>query len=632
MGVLRRCCLAFLVALLPTVTQAGVFNADPPPMPLPDPSALSASVPGSPCTPDTPYEQALWSRFNNYGGACKRIHFRFGPLNIKAGQMDAVIQPVTIEKPAYSGYLVRFKPDLANVDGTIPDITQVHLHHGTWLNAYPSYGSGPFFAAGEEKTIANFPLGYGMHVGATDTWLLLYMVHNQTAVPKVEYVTYDVDFIADSDPVASTITPVKPIWLDVQKNAISSGAPNRSSYPVFNVQRGFGHVDPDTGLHVCSWPAENCARFDSFGQATPQQGKDLNGAVAGADWTVPQGLDGTIVGLGGHLHPGGVRDEVSVVRNGVSKLVFKSEALPWSRTDPSQVGGPRNTWDFSMTVTGAPLDWKLKIKRGDVIRLNAVYDNTDASWYENMGIVVAYVAPTDPVVARAGVDVFDQNVDIQDGVPKMDELVPPGATQPSCTPDLAGHLDTGGKTVYTLCDRGAITHGHLAEASTFGGCPSTGCGVFDDDKAGPATETIVASGFTYTNAGLGAVGTAGIPQVKVNQPLRFVNADTGADVWHTFTLCSESTASWCDGATGLDYPLASGGNGTAGGDPNDFDSAEVGYGAIWSSAKGQVPGSDFPQNTVGDGAYWDFTPSQTGVYQFFCRVHPSMRGVFQVVP
>ncbi len=44
-------------------------------------------------------------------------------------------------------------------DGSVPPIEQVHLHHGTWLSA-SDYGRGPFFAAGEEKTVAPFPTGY----------------------------------------------------------------------------------------------------------------------------------------------------------------------------------------------------------------------------------------------------------------------------------------------------------------------------------------------------------------------------------------------------------------------------------------------------------------------------------------
>jgi len=32
-----------------------------------------------------------------------------------------------------------------------------------------------------------------------------------------------------------------------------------------------------------------------------------------------------------------------------------------------------------------------------------------------------------------------------------------------------------------------------------------------------------------------------------------------------------------------------------------------------------------------NGVAWTFTPTRDGVYTFFCRVHPGMRGAFKVV-
>ena len=37
------------------------------------------------------------------------------------------------------------------------------------------------------------------------------------------------------------------------------------------------------------------------------------------------------------------------------------------------------------------------------------------------------------------------------------------------------------------------------------------------------------------------------------------------------------------------------------------------------------------EEAVQDGLYWDFTPTRTGTYTFFCRIHPSMRGAIRVV-
>ncbi|MGH2725420.1 MAG: hypothetical protein ACRDKS_00425, partial [Actinomycetota bacterium] len=417
------------------------------PHPLPEPAFLP-SVPAGECTATNEYETKLWK---GYGEACKRLHFVFGPIIAKPGQNDVLIEPVTIQKPAYDGYIVRFRPDLVDATGKPPSIEEIHLHHATWLNVYPQYGSGPFFAAGEEKTIATFPPGYGMHVGATDTWLLLYMVHNAIQTPRPVWITYDVDFIAESDADALDIKPVVPIWLDVQRKPIAPGATDTSGNPVFNVQRGFGATDTSlfgdasigagSGRFVCAWPKQNCARHDVYGGVTPQQGVPIS--IGGADWKVPKEFAGTLIGIGGHMHPGGIRDEVSLVREGVEKPIFFSEAVPWEHQDQNGNGKVEagtydelDSWDFSMSVTGSTLGWKVKVKENDVIRLNALYDTANSSWYENMGIVVAMLSPDETEVedeyhGGPGIDVFG-DVILDDGLPILGTEVP-GWPTPSCT-------------------------------------------------------------------------------------------------------------------------------------------------------------------------------------------------------
>ena len=442
---------------------------------VPDPAFIE-QIPGGPCEPDNPYEKAGWSKSASAqaGDKCKRIKFSYGPITVKPGQNDVLLGPVTIEKPAYDGLITRFEPDLVDETGKAPPVDVVHLHHATWLNGGSSYGNGPFFAAGEEKTILPFPKGYGMRVGGDDVWLLLYMVHSELVQPKEVWITYEIDFVAEADAEDIGIVPAKPIWLDVQGQQIHKDAPDTSGNPVFNVQKGFGHYDHEFGQQVCTWPKENCARHDVYGGVTPQQGKKI--PIGGADWKVTEDMAGTIVTMGGHLHPGGIRDEVSLVRDGKEVPIHLSDAIYWDRKfvkveeegnfgtrDTDRGGGPMNSWDFSMTGTGAFLDWKVKIEKGDILRLNATYDSENASWYENMGIVMAWVAPKDPHKPE-GIDVFEDDVKIDPGVPTIATKTP-GYRPLTCKPDLEGPKKT-------LCLRGQVTHGHLQESSNFGGCRS----------------------------------------------------------------------------------------------------------------------------------------------------------------
>ncbi len=167
------------------------------------------------------------------------------------------------------GYITRFEPNLVTPEGEVPPTEQVHLHHGTWLSQ-PDYGSGPFFAAGEEKTVAPFPKGYGMPVKATDQWLLLYMVHSAVQEPMNLYITYDIDFVPQADAEELGLKPAYPVWLDVRP----------SGYPVFNTQRDYGGKDGK-----CTWPKEECAGFDPWGKQIIGQGEPGNGI--GEDFTLP---------------------------------------------------------------------------------------------------------------------------------------------------------------------------------------------------------------------------------------------------------------------------------------------------------------------------------------------------------
>src|SRR5207237_111197 len=104
----------------------------------------------------------------------QHLHFRYGPLSVAPGQNLILLGPVTIEKPAYDGYVVGFRPNLIRADGTVPGIDVVHLHHAVWLNASSgdssNGGTEKFFASGEEKTNLQLPPGYGYPVKGTDGW------------------------------------------------------------------------------------------------------------------------------------------------------------------------------------------------------------------------------------------------------------------------------------------------------------------------------------------------------------------------------------------------------------------------------------------------------------------------------
>jgi hypothetical protein len=285
----------------------------------------------------------------------------------------------------------------------------------------------------------------------------------------------------------------------------------------------------------------------------PDEAVDPYGGGAPANqWTVPE--DGALIGAAGHVHPGGLWTDLELVRGERSARIFRSEAKYF---DPN---GPVS-WDMAMTRT--PMSWRVGIRAGDRLRLSATYETKRASWYESMGIDLTWVS-----WGERGPNPFREEV----------------------------------------ATRGPVTHGHLPEASNYGGEPQ---GLADprelpdgrtlDDRVG-----IV--GFQYLPGGFGlAAGMSNPPVVARGSSIRFGSPDAAlAGTMHSVTACKPP----CNGSTGISYPLANG--------PVDFDSGNLGYGPTGLTA-------------AANRAEWSTPPDlEPGTYTYFCRIHPFMRGAFRV--
>ena len=156
----------------------------------------------------------------------QHLHYEYGPIDIAPGQNNIEARSTT-NKPKVPGYITRFKPNLVySYSHKVPRVDVIHLHHGVWI-----VNGGPTFAAGEEKTTAQLPRGYGYHYNKSDSWIMNYMLHNLTPEPTKVSITYDIDFVPDTAPAAKDIVPAHPLWMDV------AGV---SAYPVFDAYKGQG--------------------------------------------------------------------------------------------------------------------------------------------------------------------------------------------------------------------------------------------------------------------------------------------------------------------------------------------------------------------------------------------------------
>ena len=156
----------------------------------------------------------------------EHLKFRYGPLTIKPGQNTISIDGDDVPRPKRAGWIVGFRPNLEYTNGKIPGVDVIHLHHAVWL-----INGQLTFAAGEEKTNVKLPRPFGWRHKPGDAWVLNHMVHNLLPNRARVYLTYTLDFIPDSSPLARKMQPVKTRWVDVQGG---------SAYPVFDVHRGSG--------------------------------------------------------------------------------------------------------------------------------------------------------------------------------------------------------------------------------------------------------------------------------------------------------------------------------------------------------------------------------------------------------
>lgn len=516
--------------------------------PPPDPSAPSRP---EPCKFDgDEHERRVlqlegWKGpdYERYPGACERLRFAQGPLTIKPGQNDVLIEPITTQAPRRDGYITRFEPNLVFPDGTVPPVEDVHLHHGTWLSDNAIYaegqgfsGLGPFAAAGEEKTIGTAPKGYGFPVEANDQWFLLYMIHSAVQRTMTAYITYDIDFIPEEKANELGIQPAHTMWLDVRN----------SGYPVFNVQRPYGGKDGK-----CTWPTERCADFDPYGQKIVGQGEPGRGH--GTAFKLPEAGEplgpienfqgGTLVGMAGHLHPGGLTDNVELVRDGRSKRIFTSEAIYWDHENPKKPTGPPTSWDLSMTGTALPF-WGIRVEPGDELRISGTYDTQRASTYENMAIAVGAIAPDTPEgqATAPGIDPFEvRRARPKACAGKLGRQVPRCRQKMKLCTDTATRITApvsklralsrrwgmGAKDPVLYCDRGIPTHGHQEANGNHGGPQGNWTA-----QPGGVTSNVTIANFLYLPGDMSTISSSGVPQVKLGTNLRFTNLE-GTAIYHT---------------------------------------------------------------------------------------------------
>ena len=556
--------------------------------------------------PDAPIGWELKRLEAKPPGTEEKQRWWFGPYLVPPGH-DA--NRVDLEIPTQSGMLVSVEPGMRRVnDISEPSHQEAHIHHAHWFALDPgneednyTYGNTEWiFGNGDEETKAEFfersaadPEGpvYGQAVTAGNPQVMIYMLHNKTSQPLHVWIVLDVEFIHGT----------------LEQLGALGG---REYHDVSGVLFGRTFDVP--------------RKPDGDGVYTTTRDHP-RGAI---EWTAT--MDGTIIGTGGHLHPGG---QTVIVENMGSKenpcpddgrgtggtLLLQSDALTRNDVPFSE--------DFQMEVSHPA--WRAPVHKGDRIRITGVYENKNHAWYTAMTHEGLYVDEMQPPVGRCRPYLINQPTPqggrwtrVRKRVVKY-ERRKVRAKRKAARRSAGRGRATRYKKVRVVRTRWVRRKVRGTAIRPWDGIPNRAWGThidrvcgeqFDtlpcdrpmpDRGPGMATDTVTIADFLYLPGDYALSGEAGAPpQVEQGTPMKFVNADQVAGIRHSVTTCR-----WpCNGTYVANYPLADG----------VWDSSTLGYDPI----DGGNP------NPIAE------TPADlpAGRYSYFCRIHPWMRGAFEVVP
>jgi hypothetical protein len=519
-------------------------------------------------------------------GTESNYHFWFGPYTVPPGHD---LNRIDVDVPLANGLVTWVEPHvLRATDMQEPPHQLLHIHHSHWFaldpgnqeDTYFRHNAEWIFGNGDEETRADFELRsaadrhgpiYGQYINPGSPQIMIYMLHNKTSSPQVVYITLRVHFIHGTLDKLNALG--KRPYHDVR------GVLFGRTYDVKRKPHGRGVYES--------------ARDDKRGPI---------------EWTST--VDGTIIGTGGHLHPGGLR---VVVEN------YGSEANPCP-DDGRGYGGTtllasdavfRNaplSEDFQMEVSDPR--WRAPIHKGDRIRISGTYEDKDHAWYEVMTHEGFYIDTSQKPGPGCAPHLLGQS-----------RRPPAGFSLPSITGFGGMHYasntapPTGRKLARGWIDpvEGVVNRRWGEEHDAFCGKRWDGppCERPLPDGAtakGLSALPVHITDFLYLPGDRALTGMPGAPvQVKHGSSLMFINEDAGAGIRHTVTTCA-----WpCNGPYVANYPLADG----------VFDSGILSLGL------------DPVDEQIGAPRLIASTPKTlpVGKYAYFCRIHPWMRGAFEVV-
>ncbi|MHB1262485.1 MAG: cupredoxin domain-containing protein [Thermoplasmatota archaeon] len=580
----------------------------------------AADAPREPPTPHSPSDEPvspmqLFDRLDERPAGIEReVRFLSEPIVIPPGQD---LNRATVQIPVREGFMTAVSPRLFDAStGITPSNQHMHIHHAHWLKPTMDAEDETYaanlawvFGTGEERTQGSLhdraeadPNGprYGIYLQGSQTGappvepqVLIFMLHNKMAEPRTLYVALDVSFVYGS---AEAIAAAKDCPGLMEGEACQAGRQfhnlqGRLWGSTFDVAR---HSEEDGGKGTYVYPID-APESDPTRQSTDALGRMFTAthdatAVAAAGHLHPNGMATVVANLG----PEGSACEADLDGDGLPGVTLlrstKMEEVPeaWPHSEQYQMGATKH-------------GWRAPIREGDRITQFAFYDNGEYASYEAMTFVGLYMDREQAPAARGA----------------------EGCTLENTQASLLPGDPWGGDPVETVVNRDPHA-GH--------GEPSEYCGILDyppcdtempKPERGLAAGVVHIAGFLYTPGDRALSGQAGLPvQVTKGSDLMFINDDVAlGGVRHTVTSCE-----WpCNGRYVANYPNPDG----------IFDSGKMGNtdpidgGGVVTSG-GPLFGAGLSEDT---SPVWtlDTSDLDAGLYAYYCRIHPWMRGSIEVV-
>ncbi|MEE1928183.1 hypothetical protein V1J52_08245 [Streptomyces sp. TRM 70351] len=285
---------------------------------------------------------------------------RYGPYTIPASDPNAPgghhggtgnTLKLGVEAPCGHCYIKGIKPDLVYPDGSNANVdTGPMLHHFVMYNQFrrdpvcgtdptnPSFWLGERFAAsGNERTFIDAPSGYGYYNAPLHRWNLIAELMTHAHEEQEVYIEVEYTYLPAHQAERAGWEKVRPVWLSV------AGCATLDEVPV------------PSGRSATSW-----------------------------EWDVD--VPGTVVGMGGHLHNGGV--SLVAEKTGTGETLCDSVARYGETPEYVNLHGGKELSSMGRCIDPEGVG---TVGKGDTVRLTAHYD-TRQPIADAMGIMVTYIA------------------------------------------------------------------------------------------------------------------------------------------------------------------------------------------------------------------------------------------------